>query len=84
MAEISLASNPWKASSKNSSSSSFSSSSRSLGRNDASLELDVEAREGDDGADDEADEFDGDDEVDGTCPSRAREMASDESGDMPP
>ena len=40
MAEISVASNPWKASRRNSSSSPFaSSSSRSLGRN--SLELDV-------------------------------------------
>jgi len=80
-----VASNPWKASSKNSSSSSFSSSSRSLGRNDSlELELDVEAREGDDGAYDEADELDGDDESSDTCPLRARAMASDESGDTPP
>ena len=84
MAEISVASNPWKASRRNSSSSPFaSSSSRSLGRN--SLELDVvEAREGDDGAGDEADEADDESEDDNTtCPSRARAMASDESGDMP-
>ena len=80
MAEISVASNPWKASSRNSSSSP---SSSSLGRN--SLELDVEAREGDDGADDEAGEADdGDDEASETCPSRAWAMASDESGVMPP
>ena len=74
-----MASKPWKASRRNSSRSSFSSS---LGRNDASLELVVEAREGDDGADDDDDDEAATDD-NSTCPSRAWAMAADELGNMP-
>ena len=67
MAEISVASNPSKASNKNSSRSSFSSS---LGIKDSSL--DVDSRDGEDGA------YSDDD-----CPSRAWTMAAVDVADMP-